>query len=127
MHERNTPVGPGYLKPIFAAVAAACAAAPQVSQAQNTTAERPEVIVVTSSMIPQPRRQIGTAVSVIDFEDIELRGYTDLADVLRTQTGIGVSNTGGPGKSTSVRIRGEENFRTLLMIDGVKALDPSSP
>ena len=88
---------------------------------------RPEEIVVTSSMIAQPRRQIGTAVSVIDFEEIELRGYTDLADVLRTQTGIGVSNSGGPGKSTSVRIRGEESFRTLLIIDGVKALDPSAP
>ena len=61
----------------------------------------PEEIVVTSSIIAQPRRQIGTAVSVIDFEDIELRGYTDFADVLRTQTGIGVSNRGGPGKATS--------------------------
>jgi vitamin B12 transporter len=127
MHEPNAPAGPGYLQPFFAAVAAACAAAPQLALAQGTAADRPEEIVVTSSMIAQPRRQIGTAVSVIDFEDIELRGYTDLADVLRTQTGIGVSNTGGPGKSTSVRIRGEENFRTLLMIDGVKALDPSSP
>src|SRR5690606_17115954 len=69
----------------------------------------------TSSMIAQPRRQTGTAVSVIDFADIELRGYTDLADVLRTQTAIGVSNSGGPGKSTVVRIRGEEAYRTLLI------------
>ncbi len=57
---------------------------------------RPEEIVVTSSMIAQPRRQIGTAMSVIDFDDIELRGYTDLADVLRTQAGIGVSNSRWP-------------------------------
>jgi vitamin B12 transporter len=127
MHERNASVGPGLSKPVFAAIAAAWVAAPQFGQAQSTTAERPDVIVVTSSMIPQPRRQIGTAVSVIDFEDIELRGYTDLADVLRTQTGIGVSNTGGPGKPTSVRIRGEESFRTLLVVDGVKALNPSAP
>ena len=35
--------------------------------------------------------------------------------MLRTQTGIGVSNSGGPGKSTAVRIRGEDSFRTLLM------------
>ena len=87
----------------------------------------PEEIVVTSSIIAQPRRQIGTAVSVIDFDEIELRGYTDLADVLRTQAGIGVSNSGGPGKPTAVRIRGEESYRTLLLIDGVKALDPSAP
>lgn len=87
----------------------------------------PEEIIVTSSSVEQPRRQIATAVSVIGSEDIELRGYNDLAGVLRTQIGIGVTNSGGPGKSTLVRIRGEESFRTLLMIDGVKAVDPSAP
>ena len=106
----------------LAAVGAALAAAS--GAAQQTP---PEEIVVTSSIIAQPRRQIGTAVSVIEFEEIELRGYDYLADVLRTQTGIGVSNSGGPGKSTAVFIRGEDSFRTLLMIDGVKALDPSAP
>jgi vitamin B12 transporter len=106
------------LTALGAALAASSAAAQQT---------RPEEIVVTSSIVAQPRRQIGTAVSVIDFEEIELRGYTDVADVLRTQAGIGVSNTGGPGKATTVRIRGEDGFRTLLVIDGVKALDPSAP
>jgi vitamin B12 transporter len=112
----------------IAVVAALAAAAPDAGRAQAGAAvEQPEEIVVTSSMIAQPRRQIGTAVSVIDSADIELRGYTDLADVLRTQTAIGVSNSGGPGKATAVRVRGEEAYRTLLMIDGVKALDPSAP
>ncbi len=99
MHEPNAPVATGLLQPIFAALVAACAAAPQVGYTQSTTAQRPEVIVVTSSRIEQPRRQIGTAVSVIDFDDIELRGYVDLADVLRTQTGIAVTNTGGRRQS----------------------------
>jgi vitamin B12 transporter len=126
MHEPNAPVRPGFLQPLFGAVLAA-GAVPQLSHAQSTLAQNPEEIIVTSSIVAQPRRQIGTAVSVIDFDDIELRGYTDLAEVLRTQTGIAVTNSGGAGKSTSVRIRGEDSFRTLLMIDGVKALDPSAP
>jgi vitamin B12 transporter len=105
-----------------AAIAAAVAVAPGAAQQAS-----PEEIVVTSSMIPQPRRQVGTAMSVIGFDDMELRGYVGLADVLRTQPGIGVSNLGGPGKRTSVHVRGEESFRTLLLIDGVKALDPSAP
>jgi len=99
----------------------------QPAYAQNAAAERLEEIIVTPSIVAQPRRQIGTAVSVIEAEDIELRGYTDLADVLRTQTGIAVSNSGGLGKATAVNIRGEDSFRTLLMIDGVKALDVSAP
>ena len=109
---------------VAAATLGACSAWLPTAGAQNQATEE---IVITSSMIEQPRRQIGTAVSVIDFEDLELRGYTSLADVLRTQPGIGVSNSGGPGKSTTLRIRGEESYRTLLMIDGVKALDPSAP
>jgi vitamin B12 transporter len=87
----------------------------------------PEVVVVTSSLIETPLRQVGAAVSVIDGADIELRGYTSLADVLRTQPGITVSNSGGLGKNTVLRVRGEEHYRTLLMLDGVKALDPSAP
>ena len=106
---------------LLAAVASASAALSV--GAQQTALEE---IVVTSSIVEQPRRQIGTAVSVIEADEIELRGYEGLADVLRTQTGIGVSNSGGAGKSTAVFIRGEDNFRTLLMIDGVKALDPTA-
>ena len=125
MHELKLRPSRRCFRAVSAVALIACSASPDLSHAQSTAAERSEEIVVTSSLIAQPRRQIGTAVSVIDFEDIELRGYTDLADVLRTQPGIGVSNTGGPGKPTYLRIRGEEGYRTLLMIDGVKALDPS--
>lgn len=127
MHESKARTSRHPMSLLGTAVATTCLASPGLGHAQTTTADAMEEIVVTSSIIAQPRRQIGTAVSVIDFEDIELRGYTDLADVLRTQTGIGVTNSGGPGKATSLRIRGEESFRTLLMIDGVKALDPSAP
>ncbi len=108
------------------AVTAALITTSTPAEAQ-TPATHTDEIIVTSSLVPQPRRQIGTAVSVIDAADIELRGYEDLADLLRTQPGIGVSNSGGPGKTTLLRIRGEENYRTQLIIDGVKALDPSAP
>ena len=109
--------------PLRLLVAAASASATLSGAAQQAA---PEEIIVTSSIIAQPRREIGTAVSVIESGEIELRGYADMADVLRTQTGIGVSNSGGAGKSTAVFIRGEDSFRTLLMIDGVKALDPGA-
>ena len=86
-----------------------------------------EEIVVTGSIVGVPKRELGTAVSVLEAPEMELRGYDSLADVLRTQPGIGVTNAGGEGKSTVLRIRGEEGYRTLLIIDGVKALDPSAP
>ncbi len=44
---------------------------------------------------------------------------------MRTQPGIAVTNTGGAGQPTALRIRGEDGYRTQLIIDGVKAVDPS--
>lgn len=126
MTQRKQPTG-ATAAFVTGAACTALTALPSVGHAQSVAEVRPEEIVVTSSIIPMPRRQIGTAVSVIEGTDIQLRGYEGLADVLRTQTGIGVTNSGGPGKSTTLRIRGEEGYRTMLMIDGVKAVDPSAP
>jgi len=84
-------------------------------------------IVVVASKIGVPRRQVGTAVSTIEADEIELRGYIAMADVLRTQPGVAVSTNGGIGTTTSVRIRGEEAFRTQAFIDGIRLADPTAP
>lgn len=83
-------------------------------------------IVVTSSRIEMPLRHVATAMSVIDRDELDLKGYSSLADVLRSEASIGVSNSGGPGQQTSLRVRGEEGYRTLLLIDGVDVSDASA-
>lgn len=84
-----------------------------------------EEIVVTASRNEMPLRQVGASVSVITSADIQLQGHNALMDALRTQPGIAVSNSGGPGKQSSLRIRGEEGYRTLVLIDGVEMSDPT--
>ena len=86
-----------------------------------------EEIVVTSSRVPTPLRQIGTSVSVLNQEDIAKRGFSSLYDVMRTQPSIGVTNAGGQGKSTALRVRGEEGFRTMVLLDGIDISDSSTP
>src|SRR5690606_1487572 len=71
-------------------------------------------------------RRRDAALWVLDGGEMALRGYHSIADVLRTQPGISVTTSGGQGKTTSLRSRGEEAHRTLLVIDGVKSIDPSS-
>ncbi len=100
-------------------------AASQTNQTFNE--ELLEEIIVVSSRVETPIQNVGTAVSVITAEDIQLHGYHSVSEILRTQPGIGVSNNGGIGKPTALRIRGEEGYRTLLMIDGVELADPSRP
>ena len=84
-------------------------------------------IVVTSNRIPIPARQLGTSVSVLDFEGIESRGTLALADVIRQMPAVAASSNGGLGNATTLRIRGEEGFRTLTYLDGMRLQDPSAP
>jgi len=86
-----------------------------------------EEVVVTSSRISMPLRQVGTSVSIVTASDIQQRGFSSLYDVLRSQPGVAASNAGGAGKATSLRIRGEEGFRTLVMLDGIDISDSASP
>lgn len=104
------------------------AATPSQAVAQSTSSEnRLEEIVVTSSRVPMPMRQIGTSISVVTQEEIAERGFSSLYDVLRSQPSIGVTNAGGAGKATSLRVRGEEGFRTLVLLDGIDISDSSTP
>lgn len=86
-----------------------------------------EEIVVTSSRIPMPLREVGTSISVVSREDIQQLGFTSLYDVLRTQPGVSVTNTGGTGSAATLRIRGEEGYRTLVLLDGIDISDTSGP
>ncbi|RLA44197.1 MAG: TonB-dependent receptor, partial [Gammaproteobacteria bacterium] len=82
-------------------------------------------VIVTSSRVPMHLSQVGSSVTVIEAEEIQLRGYTSLVDILRTQPGVAASSSGGAGKAATVRIRGEEGFRTLVRLDGMELSDPT--
>jgi len=88
-------------------------------------AEHLEEVVVTASRNETPLRQVGASVSVITEADIQLQAATTLNQLLRDQPGITTSNSGGFGKDSALRIRGEEAYRTLIMIDGVEMTDPT--
>ena len=60
-------------------------------------------------------------------EDIEASGQVTLPEVLRSTSGVGVSANGGVGKVTTLRIRGEEGYRTHVYIDGIRNLDVTAP
>ena len=85
--------------------------------------EKMEEVIVTSSRIEMPLRQIGTAVSVVTDLEIKQQGLNGLADILRSTPSVAVSRNGGAGSTTTLRIRGEEGFRTLVLIDGMDISD----
>lgn len=86
-----------------------------------------EEMVVTSSRLTAPLREVATSVSIITKQDIELRGFSSVADTLRYEPAVSVVATGGAGSLTEVRIRGERGFRTKVYLDGIDLTDPSAP
>ncbi|HWK36303.1 TonB-dependent receptor plug domain-containing protein [Sphingomonas sp.] len=84
-------------------------------------------IVLTAARAAQPADQTGQAVTVITRDQIEQRQTVAIADLLATTPGVQVTRNGGIGTVTSVRIRGAESEHTLVVIDGVRVNDPSSP
>ncbi|WP_237055616.1 TonB-dependent receptor plug domain-containing protein [Microbulbifer sediminum] len=85
-----------------------------------------EQMSVTASRVEIPRQELGVSVSVVTTADIERLGYARLLDVLRSLPGIAVSNNGGAGKVSNLYLRGESNYRTLVLLDGVNIADPAN-
>lgn len=84
-------------------------------------------IIVTASGIEQERDETGQSITVIDRETLE-RTQTDMiSDILKTVPGVRVARNGGVGGVTSAFVRGGESSQTLVLIDGVRINDPSSP
>lgn len=116
------------MKPI--ALAVLCLS-PVILQVSPSYAEPPQSsstlqeVIVSSSRTAMPLSQVGSSVTVIDAEEIQQRGYISVVDLLRTQPGIATSRNGGPGQVATIRIRGEEGFRTQVRLDGMKLADPT--
>ncbi len=86
-----------------------------------------EEIVITASRSESLLKESGVAISVVTAEALEQSGFAPLSETLRSVPGVAVSSQGGLGKVTSVRIRGEEAYRTLMLVDGIEVSDPSAP
>lgn len=64
---------------------------------------------------------------VLEKEEIENQGNMRAVDMLQKIPGVEVAQTGIVGGVVSVFIRGSESRHTVIMIDGVKVYDPTSP
>ena len=75
-------------------------------------------VVISATKTPVPVTQLTSAVEVITEEDLKRRQMKTVADVLRLSQGLTVFSNGGPGTTTSVRIRGSSSAQVLVLIDG---------
>ena len=95
--------------------------------AQATPPTASETIIVTATRTPQLAAKVGASVTVLTNQAILRAQSVPVIDLLRDVPGVGFSRNGGIGGVTSVRLRGAEADQTVVLIDGVKINDPSSP
>jgi vitamin B12 transporter len=93
----------------------------------TTPAQRGDDIVVTATRSDQRAAEVGQAVTILDRGLILQRQTAIVSDLLQHTPGVTVTRNGGPGGFTAVRIRGAEAEQTLVLIDGARINDPSSP
>jgi vitamin B12 transporter len=113
----------------------ACAAGPAVVVALSflggeafaqSSPERLPDLVVTADRTSEPISHTGSSISVVDNATIAATNPGSLVDALRTVPGLDITETGGPGSTTTVRLRGANTGQTLVMIDGIRINDPTA-
>lgn len=83
-------------------------------------------LVVTATKSPTPLSQLTANARVITAQEIETRHYTSLAQALMQVAGISITSSGSYGSLTSLSLRGSNNKRTLILIDGIRYNDPAN-
>ena len=84
-------------------------------------------IIVTATRVATPVDQVPASVTVLDKAAIDRAQDIGVSELLLRTPGVTLSRNGGYGTATSLRIRGAETDQTVVVIDGVKLNDPSSP
>ena len=85
-----------------------------------------EHVLVTARLEPITVGDIGSSVTVITREEIARKQVKYLSELLRDVPGFSVSQSGGAGSQTQVRVRGAEANQLLVLMDGVRANDPAA-
>jgi len=70
--------------------------------------------------------KIGSAVTVVTGAELEARKVRHAAEALRSLPGVHVSQSGGFGNLTQIRIRGAEGNHTKVLIDGIETSDTAN-
>lgn len=86
---------------------------------------RDDTIIVSG--VPQARRVLPLSVASLSEADLRRLQLVSVADVLALVPGVTVTRNGPVGGFTGVRIRGADAAQTLVVIDGVRVSDPTSP
>jgi vitamin B12 transporter len=84
------------------------------------------ITVTSASKSQQSIESITSPITVITAYELEEKQISSLTQALNLASGISFTQNGSLGSSTALSVRGSDNNRILVLIDGVKYKDHSS-
>ncbi|WP_280540079.1 TonB-dependent receptor [Chromohalobacter sp. 11-W] len=75
---------------------------------------------VTANRLPQSQSDVLASTTVIDRDDIERSQAGSIIDLLQGRAGIEIAQSGSPGTTSSLFMRGTESDHSLVLVDGVR-------
>jgi vitamin B12 transporter len=117
----------GFFVTLLKYTAAAIALLPTAALCQTEESSSDNIIVVTATGIEQDRNETGQAISIITQEELARSQALTITEALKAVPGLSIAERGAYGSQSSAFIRGGNSSQTLVLIDGVRANDPSSP
>jgi vitamin B12 transporter len=85
-----------------------------------------DTVVVTAAGAPQVAQETSKPITIIDAQEIQARNEIALAEIIRFTPGVQIRNSGGPGQSTSMRIRGLRSDAAAILVDGMRFRDSAT-
>ena len=108
----------------FSAVILACALLPPPFALAEDAVKAGDVYV-TATRVEKELQQVPMSVTVMTAEDVRKSGARTVGELLEDVPGVQIQNDGSQGLKR-VSIRGENAFRTLVLIDGQKISEQKS-
>jgi iron complex outermembrane receptor protein len=84
-----------------------------------------ESVVVTANGTAQRVDETSKAISSLDEQTIEAKRELSLPEALRGVPGVRIQQQGSYGELTTIRLRGQRNFDTAILLDGLRVRDAS--
>ncbi len=108
----------------FSAFLLACALLPVPYAGAAETVKAGDVYV-TATRVERELQQVPMSLTVMTAEDVQKSGARTVGELLQDVPGVQIQNDGSQGLKR-VSIRGEDAFRTLVLIDGQKISEHKS-
>jgi vitamin B12 transporter len=96
-----------------------------LAEETEPTVESPDYsITVTADRLEQSVKDSTDDVTVISSDEIEQQQNVTVLEALRNVSGLAVVQSGSPGKTTSVFLRGAGSAQTMVLLDGIEINNP---